>query len=210
MRKFSPQIYDFVIVSMTSVWYKEVLTRLPKGARILDVGIGTGTSLCKNATLVLEKEITVVGIDIDQAYIKHCRKALKDAGLDERCSAVCKSVFDEDLADEVGSDFDAIYFSGSISLMPEPEKALALCSALTKGGKGKIYVTQTFQKKDFPFLAFLKPLLKYLTTIDFGKLTFEKEVEGIIERSGKKLMEKSQIKESVDNAYQAAYILIVQ
>ena len=33
LRRFSPQIYDFVIVKMTSLWYKEVLSRLPVGAK---------------------------------------------------------------------------------------------------------------------------------------------------------------------------------
>lgn len=33
LRRFSPQIYDFVIVKMTSLWYKEVLSRLPVDAK---------------------------------------------------------------------------------------------------------------------------------------------------------------------------------
>ena len=34
MRKFSPQIYDFVIVHMTAVWYKDVILRLAKGRQL--------------------------------------------------------------------------------------------------------------------------------------------------------------------------------
>ena len=39
-----------------------------------------------------------------------------------------------------------------------------------------------FQRKNIPLLYIIKPLLKYITTIDFGKLTFEYEVEEIIKK----------------------------
>ncbi|MEA3641327.1 MAG: SAM-dependent methyltransferase, partial [Lamprobacter sp.] len=34
-------IYDALILRLTSQWYAEVLRRLPEGAAMLDVGIGT-------------------------------------------------------------------------------------------------------------------------------------------------------------------------
>jgi hypothetical protein len=70
-------------------------------------------------------------------------------------------------------------------------------------------VTQTFQRKSFPFLSVIKPLLWYLTTIDFGKLTYESEVDAIVKKSGLQFEEKSLIKSSVDNQYQAAFILVI-
>lgn len=88
---------------------------------VLDVGIGTGTSLCANASLVLSKRLTVVGVDIDEAYVNHCANSLKSAKLSS-CRVLCKSVLDPDLSQSVGKDFDAVYFSGSISLIPTPHK----------------------------------------------------------------------------------------
>jgi hypothetical protein len=38
---------------------------------------------------------------------------------------------------------------------------------------GKIYVTQTYQRYTPPLLPYLKPLLKYVTTIDFRQLIRE-------------------------------------
>jgi ubiquinone/menaquinone biosynthesis C-methylase UbiE len=38
--------------------------------QVLDVGIGTAFALCMNASEVLSKDLSVVGIDIDEHYIK--------------------------------------------------------------------------------------------------------------------------------------------
>ena len=45
--------------------------------------------------------------------------------------------------------FDVAYFSGSISLMPEPHNALLNVAKLLKPG-GRIIITQTFQNKPRP------------------------------------------------------------
>ncbi len=208
LRRFSPQVYDFVIVKMTSVWYREVLTRVPEGARILDIGIGTGSSLCANSSLVKSKRLSVVGVDIDSAYVAHCAGALSASGLSGSCRVLGKSIFEPSLAADVGRDYDAAYFSGSIALMPTPHKALQIAASLLKEG-GKVYVTQTFQRKSFPLLGYVKPLLHYLTTIDFGRLTFESEVDKIVRDSGLVLAEKSLIRGSVDNQWQAAFVLVL-
>jgi hypothetical protein len=54
-------IYDFIIVKMTSRWYKQVLTLLPENSTVLDVGIGTGRALLNNADLLRRKNIKVFG-----------------------------------------------------------------------------------------------------------------------------------------------------
>ena len=39
MRLFASKVYDFLICSMTRKWYAEVLSRLEKNERVLDIGI---------------------------------------------------------------------------------------------------------------------------------------------------------------------------
>ena len=41
IHKLPPLIYDKLILNMTEVWYRAVLTRLKKDSKILDIGVGT-------------------------------------------------------------------------------------------------------------------------------------------------------------------------
>lgn len=49
---------------------------------------------------------------------------------------------------------------------------------------GYIYCTQTFQLERNVLLELIKPLLKYMTSIDFGKVTYEDEFRATMEAAG--------------------------
>ena len=98
--------------------------------------------------------------------------------------------------------------------MPNPVEALRIAAAFVKDN-GKIYVTQTFQRANTPFLGTVKPLLKYITTIDFGELHYEKDLERYVRLAEASVNGVSLVVEditlvpgSVDNKYQAAKLLI--
>eukprot|EP00746_Dinoflagellata_sp_MGD_P087145 gnl/MRDRNA2_/MRDRNA2_34591_c0_seq1.p1 gnl/MRDRNA2_/MRDRNA2_34591_c0~~gnl/MRDRNA2_/MRDRNA2_34591_c0_seq1.p1 ORF type:complete len:223 (+),score=34.80 gnl/MRDRNA2_/MRDRNA2_34591_c0_seq1:57-725(+) len=199
---FRARLYDILIVKMTERWYRVVLTRLPKGSSVLDVGIGTASALLRNSELLQQKEIHVVGVDYDGDYIAAAKKAIGELG--HLVKVQQASVYDLDKS-SIGS-FDAVYFSGSFSLMPDPVKALDLTGTLLKPN-GRIFITQTFQRKAPPFLGTLKPLLKFLTTIDFGKLTSEQDLEEMLKRSEREVVSNEVIEDSVNNMWQAARIV---
>lgn len=118
---------------------------------MLAIGIGTATALIENKTLVQQKKFNVVGVDYDQAYINAAKENLEKAELSSCTEMHCKSVYDSDLpqvlsAGKVKTKFDAVYFSGSWSLMPNPVEALRVAGKLLKDD-GNIYITQTFQKQ---------------------------------------------------------------
>jgi hypothetical protein len=58
-------------------------------------------------------------------------------------------------------------------------------------------------------LRITQPLLRYLTTIDFGKLVFERDFDAICARSGLRVLEKCLVPGSVDNAMQAAFLIVL-
>ena len=81
-------------------------------------------------------------------------------------------------------EFDTIIFGSSFMIMPDQIKALELAKSNCfidlehLSNKGKIYFLLTLYDEKSAFNKFMekiKPLLKYITTVDFGKVTYKKE-----------------------------------
>lgn len=130
-------------------------------------------------------------------------------------AVICKSVYDHDLLEAAnaaagmpfGALFDAVYFSGSFSLLPDPSRALRHASQLLSPG-GAVYITQTFQRSPSRILAVVKPLLKFVTTIDFGRLMLEAEVARVCDAGGMLIVERRPIIGSVNNRLQTALLVV--
>lgn len=194
-------IYDTLILGLTSRWYAEVLRRLPEGAALLDVGIGTAGALAANADLVERKDLRVTGIDIDGDYIARARRRLRDSLLADRVEVYRESVYDHQ-----GGPYDAVYFSASFMLLPEPERALRHCCALLNPG-GRLFFTQTIQKRPDRFMEILKPMLKRITSIDFGRVTYEEDLKGQIRAAGLALEEFTTL---ADHGHRASCLAVAR
>lgn len=172
-------IYDKAIVSFTSQWYARVLDELPHNARLLDVGIGTGAALVANADVIRLKNITVVGVDYDAAYIERCRALVAGARLTTHVTAVCCSFYDYEPAD--ARLFDHVYFSGSFMILPDSPAALRRAVELMRDREeGRLYFTQTFELQKNAALEWLKPTMSYWTTIDFGNVTYVEDFDAAL------------------------------
>lgn len=176
-------IYDSLILGLTSRWYAEVLRRVPEGAALLDVGIGTAGALLANADLVQRKRLRVTGVDIDADYIARARRRLRNSPLAAHAEVRLESIYDHR-----GGPYGAVYFSASFMLLPEPERALRHCRGLL-GPHGRLYFTQTVEQRRAPWAEVLKPLLKRVTSIDFGRVTYADAFEAQIRAAGLELDE---------------------
>ena len=162
-------IYDRTILPLTGGWYREVLTRVPDSARLLDVGIGTAGALLHNVDLVQERDLRITGVDIDADYVQAAQKKVDEHGVSDRIEVLLESVYDH-----LGGPYDGVYFSASFMLMPDPLGALRHVGSLLTD-RGRVYFTQTFDEKKSVIAERAKPLLKRLTTIDFGRVTYEED-----------------------------------
>lgn len=176
-------IYDTLLLRFTSAWYAEVLRRLPEEAKLLDVGIGTAGALLENVERVKEKRLRIIGIDIDGDYVERARKRLRHSSLGDHVEVHQESVYDHQ-----GGPYDAVYFSASFMLLPEPEQALRHCATLLRPG-GRIYFTQTIQRTPSRWMEGLKPLLRRFTSVDFGRVTYEEDFRAQIQAAGLTLEE---------------------
>lgn len=191
-------IYDAALLPLTTRWYAEVLDRVPHGTRMLDVGIGTGGALVRNAARLRDKDVHVVGVDVDLQYVERAKAAVAKAGLADRVDVRLESV-----TDHRGGPYGAVYFSASFMLLPDPVAALQhVVSQLGEGGR--VYFTQTFQDRRSPVLERLKPLLGKVTTIEFGRVTYEQDFRDTVARAGCSLEELTTMQTSGPRSYRLA------
>lgn len=194
-------VYDTLILRLTARWYAEVLRRVPEGATLLDVGIGTAGALLANDDLVKRKGLRVVGVDIDADYIARAQQRLRDSSLAGLAEVRLESVYDHQ-----GGPYDAVYFSGSFMLLPQPEQALRHCRALLNPG-GRMFFTQTIQKQPNRLMEVLKPMLKRVTSIDFGRVTYEDDFRAQIHAAGLELEEFTAL---ANHGSRASYIAVAR
>ena len=260
-------IYDVMILNLTTKWYETVLNKVDENSTILDVGVGTASALINCKHILKKRNIKVVGIDYDLDYILHAQRSIEKHNLGDYIQVAHRSVYDiwnrNPLSTSTTNDtikiktnsFDAIYFSGSFSLLPDPIGALQAVMPFLKKEKqtekqadgnnydsvsdcGNIYITQTYQRCTPPFLPYLKPVMKYFTSIDFGTLITEKQARQMFYEeipntvrvsvsSGHGLSSKSPVSSSssslslqcvehdiipnsVNTIFQAAYLTVLQ
>ena len=205
------EVYDFLIIRMTSKWYSAVLARCVGGARILDVGVGTATALAWNKEIIQQKNLVVVGIDYEPTYIRKAGDVVQKAGLAEHVKLNCISIYDPKMRMVFtgAARFDAVYFSGSLTLMPDPAAALKCAASMLTDG-GLIYVTQTFQNRPSPIMERLKPILRRFTSVDFGRVVYYSQVQQIVSKAGMQILEDNPIPGSIDTPAQTARLLILK
>jgi ubiquinone/menaquinone biosynthesis C-methylase UbiE len=205
-------IYDSLIVDMTEKWYRAVLAKLEDGSTVLDVGVGTAGALLRCSDLVESKNLKIIGIDYNEFYIQSAKGSIKKANMSDRISVHELDLYNEEKVQALLKEksVDTVYFSGSFSLLPDPDGALKSILPLLKKD-GKAYITQTYQKRSPPLFGSVKPLIKYLTTIDFGRLiSVEEIVDFLNDNKDFDLESHNVIEGSVDTYFQAAYLSILK
>lgn len=161
-------IYDRLFYGLSKDWYRRVVEQLPEEARVLDVGVGTGSSMLSQRELIQSKGIKWLGIDINASYLRACQSSIDELGVSDSIQAREQSVYDLDEEER----FDAVYFSASFMLLPDQREALrTVMRSLDEGGV--VCFTQTFETKRAPVMEIIKPMLRKLTTVDFGVVTYQ-------------------------------------
>lgn len=165
----------------------------PPAKNVLDIGTATGQPL--KSIIGSFKEANVVGIDIDKSYVPAAQRLFKDH---KNVSIRLMNFYDlsTQLPDQL---FDTIIFGSSFMLMPDQSKAIEICKStfflilehLTKNGKIYFLLTLYDEKTQFNrFMEVVKPYLKYLTTVDFGKVTYKSDFENFLDAKGLKCERK--------------------
>ncbi|KPI87866.1 hypothetical protein ABL78_3023 [Leptomonas seymouri] len=185
-------VYDVFVVPMTSRWYREVLLECPVNTSMLDVGIGTATSLIANRDIIVSKQMAVTGVDYDLDYVHSAQANIAACGGSLQDVVKVEQADIHDYNKPHKEKFDIIYFSGSFMVIPQQVEALRHCVQMLRSPVPKvpdgcnIFFTQTFEKRTYVGLyitPFVKRLLRAVTTIDFGEVTYEDDFRNALEKA---------------------------
>ncbi|CAJ05661.1 conserved hypothetical protein [Leishmania major strain Friedlin] len=185
-------VYDTCIVPMTSRWYREVLLECPTNSVMLDIGIGTAASLIANRDIIVSKKMTVTGVDYDLAYVRSAQMNVAACGGRLQDLVRIEQADIHDYNKSHAKKFDILYFSGSFMIIPSQVGALRHCVQMLRSpapqvpGGCNIFFTQTFERRTFIgqyVTPLVKRLLKAITAIDFGEVTYEDEFRAALEEA---------------------------
>lgn len=164
--------------------YDAILQKLPDEATILDVGCGDGVYFtnAKVIETIKAKKLRISAIDIDAGAVEICKKRIKKAGLGELIDAEARSVTD------VSKKYDFVLWMESFPVIEPSLFGILFKHSLTlTKKKTMLYHNLVEEGQASWIIRKIKPLLKYFTLVDFGKLTTVTEMrqtlQGLTDRS---------------------------
>lgn len=120
----------------------------PEGGIVLEIGCGTGRNLIKAARRY--PHALFYGLDISAEMLMTARTEIKRAGLEDRVKVAQADAADFDAAALFNrAAFDRVFFSYSLSMIPDWERALARGYAVTAEG-GRLVIVDFGEQKRLP------------------------------------------------------------
>jgi S-adenosylmethionine-diacylgycerolhomoserine-N-methlytransferase len=105
---------------------------VPEGGAVLEVGCGTGRNLIQVARRYPTAQL--FGLDISEAMLATARKSVERAGLADRITLKQADATHFDAAALFGhAQFDRVFFSYTLSMIPDWKGALAQGAKVTRG-----------------------------------------------------------------------------
>jgi SAM-dependent methyltransferase len=187
-------IYDYFFgnkkfIMSTPNLFLYSLNKFEPNSRVLDFGCGSGIYYSNEniKKIIVEKNLKIQGIDIDKIYIEKCVKRIEKEKLTKYVSIKVQDIFKYNLEQE--EKFDYIIFSESAPLLSN-----GLLVSITKymienllKPNGKIVFINNLTENSTPLMKKLKPALKYLCMIDFGRVLTRNEFENLSNQVNKNI-----------------------
>jgi alpha-N-acetylglucosaminidase len=174
-------VYQVLVHRTTNECYRNSLDYVPDGSRLLDVGIGNGIMLESFHPLIKAKRLKITGIDIDANYLKHCEELIRKHQLADSID-VCHAAAESYSPPQKGC-FDTVLFCLSFMLLRDQRAVLQRARDWLKPGGQLIFAQAIFRKRS-RLVDLVKPKLKYLTMIDFGRAIYERDFFALLEETG--------------------------
>jgi cyclopropane fatty-acyl-phospholipid synthase-like methyltransferase len=186
----------------TPLLFYNTINKIEPNSKVLDFGCGNG--ICYSNTLIkksiLSNNLTIEGIDIDKVYIKKCKQRIIDENLNSNVTIRLMDVFDYEIKNEE-ERFDYIIFSESAPVLSD-ELLTNIINHVIKNlvkTNGKIVFINNLTNDENTAMIKIKPLLKYICMIEFGRVLTQKDFEDKSKQFNKNikvnLIDKMKLKE---------------
>ena len=120
---------NVLIQRMRAQMWQTLTTTFPRGARLLDLGCGTGI----DAAYLAARGYAVLATDWSQAMVDRARARIAENGLEQWASARVLGI--QDLDQLHGEEFDGIYSDlGPLNCAPDLRLTARACAALLRPG----------------------------------------------------------------------------
>jgi ubiquinone/menaquinone biosynthesis C-methylase UbiE len=179
LRSLTAHIYDiFISFFFTLAAHLLLIDHMHlSGGNFLDVGCGTGKPLHAIIRRLKQIHQKIVGVDMHPAYTE---KAIKLFEGDKQVEIYNMDFYK--IADYLQLKFRTVFFSFSFMLMPDQLKALEVAkNILEKSPESRICFTLTVNKSKNSLLSKIKPLIKRITTVDFGNVVYEESFLSVLD-----------------------------
>jgi ubiquinone/menaquinone biosynthesis C-methylase UbiE len=162
-------VYNLFLSKLTPKAYGQFFDLVKAKSSILDIGVGNGLMLKKLHKRVKELELKIHGVDLNDNYLKQCRNLITKYDLEAQMHVEEMDFLQSDFGE---TKYDVVFFSQSFPLIDQKAAALEKAKEILSPG-GQLVFVQTMQSENAPVMEFIKPKLKYVSTIDFGRVTYE-------------------------------------
>lgn len=138
-RRWAP-VYDKTFGKVSTVGRKHVVDVInQRGGRVLEVGVGTGLSLCD-----YKRELEVVGIDLSPDMLEKARERVANDGLTH-----VTGLHEMDASELTFPDasFDTVVAMYVMTVVPDPEKVMRELARVTKPG-GEVILVNHFSQEE--------------------------------------------------------------
>lgn len=165
----------------TILLFLHSLKKIKPKSKVLDFGCGSGTYYSNVDVIQTIKnlDLEIQGIDIDPVYISKCKNRIIISGLDDNVDIMLCDIFDYKIENE-SDKFDYVIFSESAPLLSSElleSITLYINKNLVKSDSKIIFINNLTENEEY--MNIYKPMLKYLTMIDFGRVLKAKEFEDL-------------------------------
>lgn len=175
------RLYSLIVSDVTDGCYGSCLPGFPPDTRVLDVGIGNGEMIKTYHPLIRAKRLSITGLDVNRDYLMQCNRLVGAYSLHEYIRTELTPV--EEYEPPAAACFDCILFSMSFMLLKDPGGVLRRIRPWLSPA-GQVIFVQTMFRNASRLIDFVKPRLKYVTTVDFGRAIYEEDFLSLLSAEG--------------------------